>query len=165
MILYLLRHAIAMDQSEWRKADSDRPLTKEGAKKMKKAARGIRHLNINIDTIVSSPYRRAHDTALIVAKELKLKKELKISRMLTPDGDPKALVRHLIRDYRSWQSILLVGHEPYMSRLASFLTSGNDGMSLSLEKGGLLRLSADTLTYGRSATLEWSLPPKILRKL
>ncbi len=95
MNLYFLRHAIAADKTEWKGADSDRPLTKDGIRKMKKAAKGIKRLGIPVDWILTSPYRRAYDTAKIVAKELKLKKQLRLSKSLTPSGDPKPLVRHL----------------------------------------------------------------------
>src|SRR5438876_1221851 len=99
MNLYFLRHAIAADKASWKGSDADRPLTKEGMRKMKKGAKGIRRLDLPIDWILTSPYRRAYDTAAIVAKELKLKKSLKVSRMLTPDGDPKALARHLALNF------------------------------------------------------------------
>lgn len=163
--LYILRHGIAADKADWKGPDSDRPLTQEGIRKMKKAARGIRRLDLEIDWILTSPYRRAYDTALIAAKELKAKKKLKIVRSLAADGDPNALLRHLARDYRSWETVLLVGHEPYLSRLISVLISGDPNASLALSKGGLAKLTADSLTYGKCATLEWLLTPKTLKQL
>ena len=86
MNLYILRHAIAMDKTQWRRADSDRPLTKDGIKKMKKAAKGIKRLDLKLDWILTSPYRRAYDTAVIAAKALRLKKNLRIIKSLAPDG-------------------------------------------------------------------------------
>jgi len=97
-----------MDKGEWKGPDSDRPLTKEGLRKMKKAAKGMHHLNLKIDLILTSPFRRAYDTAVTVAKELKLKKKLRIIKSLAVDGDPKALVRYLALGFRSWESVLLV---------------------------------------------------------
>jgi phosphohistidine phosphatase len=165
MNLYILRHAAALDKKEWRKADSDRPLTKEGARKMGKAAKGLRRLDLQVDWILTSPYRRAYDTAVFVAKELRLKKKLRLWKSLAPDGDVKNLIRHLALDFRSWESVLLVGHEPYLSQLISVLTSGAPGSSLELDKGGLAKLSADSLTYGSCARLEWLLTSKILKKI
>jgi phosphohistidine phosphatase len=163
MKLYLLRHAIAAEKPAWHGSDSDRPLTKEGIRKMKKAAKGMRHLGLEIDWILTSPYRRAYDTALIAAEELKARKKLKITRLLAVDGDPKALMRHLALDFRSWESIMLVGHEPYLSRLIGTLIAGEAPVALQMDKGGLARLSADSLTYGPCATLEWLLPAKLLK--
>ncbi len=73
MNLYILRHAIALDPSEWKKSDSERPLSKEGIRKMKKAAKGMRRMDLHFDWILTSPFRRAYDTAQIVAKEFKAK--------------------------------------------------------------------------------------------
>jgi phosphohistidine phosphatase len=165
MNLYLLRHAIALDRSAWKKADSDRPLTDHGVRKMKRIARGVLALDVKVDAILTSPYRRAYDTAAIVARAMDAEAKLRISRSLASDGDPKALVRHLARDFRTWESILLVGHEPYLGRLAGTLTAGSPEVSLTLKKGGICLLAADALTYGRCATLEWLIPPRILRRL
>jgi phosphohistidine phosphatase len=165
MILYILRHAIAAEKTEWRGSDAERPLTKDGIRKMKKTARGIRKLGVTINWILTSPYRRAYDTAMIVAKELKMKKNLKSSRMLAVNGDPKALVRHLGRQFYSWESVMVVGHEPYLGQLIGRLTSGHAEGGPPLEKGGLARLSADSLEYDKCANLEWLLTPKILKKL
>jgi len=165
MNLYILRHAIAENKPKWKGPDSDRPLTKEGIQKMKKAAKGIRRLGILADWILTSPYRRAYDTAMILAKELKVKKQLKVSKMLAPDGDQKALVRHLGLNFRSWESVILVGHDPYLSQFISVLTSGTKQLALELDKGGLAKLTSDSLTYDQCARLEWLLTPKILKKL
>jgi phosphohistidine phosphatase len=165
MNLYMLRHGIAVDKPKWKGSDSDRPLTKEGIRKMKKGAKGIRRLGVHFDWILTSPFRRAYDTAKIVAKELKLKKRLKITQMLATDGDPKALVRHLGRHFRSWESVLIVGHEPYLGRLAGVLVTGREGSGLEHDKGGISKLTTDSLAYDQSAHLEWFLSAKILKKL
>ena len=165
MNLYLLRHGIAADKTEWKGPAVDRPLTKEGIHKMKKASKGIRRLNLKIDWILTSPYRRAYDTAMIAAKELNLKNKLKIIRSLAVDGDPKALVRHLALNFRTWESVMLVGHEPYLSQLISLLTSGTGGLVMEFDKGGLVKLNADFLAYDKCASLEWLLTPKILKQI
>ena len=166
MNLYFLRHGIALERTQWRKADAERPLTEEGVDKMEKIARGMRKgLGLEFDWILTSPYRRAYDTAQIVARQYKASKKMRLSKSLAPDGDPKNLMRHLALDFRSWEQILLVGHEPYMTRLISTLISGTQEATLDLKKGGLCALRADSLTYGRCATLEWWLTPKQLRRL
>src|ERR1700674_4988065 len=149
MNLYFLRHALAADKPAWKGPDSDRPLTKEGIRKMKRTAKGIRRLGFTVDWILTSPYRRAYDTAMIVAKELKLKKRLRLSKSLTPDGDPKPLVRHLALNFRTWESVMLVGHEPYLGQLIGILTSGTKEGAVQLNKGGLAKLSADSLMFDK----------------
>ena len=73
-------------------------------------------------------------------------------------------MRHLALNFRSWESILLVGHEPYLSQLISVLIGG-EKMRVDFKKGGLCGLSADSLAYGKCATLEWLMTLKILRAL
>src|SRR6476646_6009861 len=109
MNLYILRHAIAMEPAEWKKSDSERPLTKDGIRKMKKVAKGMRKAGVKFDWILTSPYRRAYDTAQIVAKEYDARKQLRLSKSLAVDGDPKTLVKHLALNFRIWESVLLVG--------------------------------------------------------
>ena len=165
MNLYLLRHAIALDKTDWSKSDAERPLTDKGRKKMAEAAKGMKRLGVAFDWMLTSPHRRAYDTAQIVAKEYKAEKKLRLSRSLMPDGDPKALMRHLALDFRAWETVLLVGHEPYLSKLIAVLIGGADAQ-FRLQKGRpVLSGRRRTLTYGRCATLEWLIPPKILRKL
>jgi phosphohistidine phosphatase len=165
MNLYLLRHGIAMDKDEWKGPDSDRPLTKEGVHKLKKAAKSLKHLNLKIDWILTSPFRRAYDTAMITAKALKLKKKLRIIKSLAVDGEPKVLVRYLSQNVHNWESVLLVGHEPYLSSLISTLIAGQVRTGLVLDKGGLAKLATDEITYDQSAHLEWLLTPKILKEI
>jgi phosphohistidine phosphatase SixA len=81
-----------------------------------------------------------------------------------PEGDPKTLMRHLALDFRSWESLLLVGHEPYLSKLTGVLVA-DQSVAMDLKKGGLCQLQAASLTYGRCATLQALYPPKALRKI
>ena len=132
---------------------------------MRKAARGLKRLKLKLDWILTSPYKRAYDTARIVADTLKAGKKLKIAKDLASSGDPKRLLRHLALDYRTKDSLMVVGHEPYLSRLVSVLIGAEKPIALDFKKGGLCRLDADSLHYGRCATLEWWLPPKLLKTI
>lgn len=165
MILYFLRHAIAKDKSHWNKPDSDRPLTSQGVHKMRKTAKGFKHLDLDPDWVLSSPFRRAYDTAVIAADALKIKKKLKVVEDLSSQGSPEQLIRHLARDYRATDTLLLVGHEPYLSKLISVLIGASGPLGLEFKKGGLCRLEAGPLRYGRCATLTWWVPPKLLKRL
>ncbi|MCL5020852.1 MAG: hypothetical protein M1339_04140 [Bacteroidetes bacterium] len=62
-------------------------------------------------------------------------------------------------DYSRRKEILLVGHEPADLSLPSVLISGRHGVSLKLKKGGPCKLSADSLRFGKCATLEWLMGP------
>ena len=58
------------------------------------------------------------------------------------------------------ESVLLVGHEPYLSGLISLLVSGKETFTVTMKKGGLCKLSTDSLHHGRCAALDWLLTPR-----
>lgn len=162
MILYIVRHAIAEQRNEniSQSEDSQRPLTDQGRKKFRKIARGLRELGTQIDLILTSPYLRAADTARILRKELEVDSDDLITLdALTPYGDAAQLVNEISLKYGTVEGLALVGHEPALSRLISMLLSGDPTLPISLKKGGICRLSAQNLTYGRCATLDWLLTP------
>jgi phosphohistidine phosphatase len=163
MNLYLLRHGIAVDPSapDFAK-DAERPLTPKGRRRLLQIAKAMGVLKISLDVILSSPYVRAKQTAEIVAKELKRRKKLKFSDELTPGGNPKSLIQQL-NDLRPQpKNILLVGHEPYLSKLIALLTAGNTSMEIDLKKGSLCKLETDSLRYARCATFVCLLAPRHL---
>jgi phosphohistidine phosphatase len=163
MNLYLLRHGIAVDPSapDFAK-DAERPLTPKGRRRLRQIAGAMGALKISFDVIFSSPYVRARQTAEIVAKELKQRKKLKFTDELTPGGNPKSLIQRLNELKPRPENILLVGHEPYLSKLIALLTAGNTSMEIDLKKGGLCKLETESLRYTRCATLAWLLTPRHL---
>ncbi len=121
-------------------------------------------VGLDFSLILSSPFLRARQTAEIVARSLKLKRRLAFSDALTPDGDPKTLIRQLSELKPAPENILLVGHEPYLSRLVALLISGGEPpRTMELKKGGLCKLETDSLRFGRCATLAWLLTPKQMK--
>lgn len=161
MNLYLLRHGIAVDPSEPNLAkDAERPLTPKGRRRLAQIAKAMTALKISFDVILASPYVRAAQTAEIVAKAHKRRKQLKFTDDLTPGGNPKLLIQ-LIGDLRPRpKNVLLVGHEPYLSRFIALLTAGNTNMEIDLRKGSLCTLETESLRYGRCATLVSLLAPR-----
>src|SRR5207253_10762292 len=143
------------------KKDSDRPLTKEGQEKTQQIAEAMLAMDLKFDLILSSPYVRARETAQIVAEELS--EEVTFTDHLVPDANPLELVRE-INDKKP-QRVLLVGHEPDLSRLVSLLVSGDTEAAIELKKGGVCKLTAEKLAFGQCATLNWLLTPKQLRQL
>ena len=160
MKLYLLRHGIAEQRMTVSgRADADRPLTPDGAKRMRRIAGKMEERGLSFDCILTSPFRRARQTARIVANVLELKKEPLTTPHLEPGGNLNALVDELRANYASMQHLLLVGHEPSLTTLISILVGGQSDLLITMKKGGLCRLSVDALQFGRCATLDWLLPP------
>ena len=166
MELYLLRHALAADRgTPGVEDDSRRPLTPEGRDKMHRIAMGMGTLGLSFDRIVSSPFERAKATAEIVAGALTKGGRLAFSEHLTPTGNPSLLVRELRRHRGPDQRLLVVGHEPFLSRFAGTLMGGGASVKLKFKKGGLGKLTIDRLEFGPCAELEWLLTPRHLTLL
>lgn len=163
MELYIMRHGLAVERGTASlEDDRERPLTAEGRKKLIRIAKGMKSIKLSCDLILSSPYVRARQTAEIVAKVLKAEKRLKFCDHLAADGDPEDLVDQLRSLFQSPRRVLLVGHEPYLSKLISVLLTGGPDLSLNLKKGSLGKLTVNKLSYQRCATLEWLLTPRQL---
>jgi phosphohistidine phosphatase len=166
MNIFFLRHGIAVERgTKGFEKDSERPLTSKGKRQLRKSAAGMKKMKLRFDLILSSPHERARRTAEIVADELKLKKRLKFTDALKYESDPEQLVAEMAGLKPMPGNILLVGHEPYLSRLASLLVSGNGDLAMDLKKGGLGKLETEGLHPGRCAQLAWLLTPKQMREM
>jgi phosphohistidine phosphatase len=164
--LFILRHAVAEDRDEERYPDdSIRPLSQKGKKKMRYIAESINQLGFSFDLILSSPYLRARQTAEISAQALFAGDRLFFSDHLAPSGNMLALMRELVAQDLEGKTILLVGHEPYLSNLISLLCAGDFRATMRLKKGGLCFLTAEKLIQGQCATLEWLLTPSMLLRM
>ena len=161
MNLYLLRHGLAVEPGEHGiHRDADRPLTAKGKAKLGKIAAAMQAIDLSFDLILSSPYLRARQTAEIVADSFNARKRVEFSEALTPNGSSRKLVDFINRSGPFSNGVLLVGHEPFLSELISLLVSGGTGFPVLMKKGGLCKLSTESLHNGRCATLEWLLTPK-----
>lgn len=164
MRVLIVRHALAGTRDEFArsgKPDAERPVTAEGKKKMRRAARGLRTLVPDIDRLVTSPYRRAVQTARIVAREYP-NMEPSVLEHLVPDVEPPVVARWL-RAQRGVGTVAVVGHEPQLSALAAYLLTRNSESILELEKGAACAI--DLPAAGRTGSLVWLLTAKQLRAL
>ena len=166
MQLYLMRHGIAADRAAGGRGadDRERPLTAKGIKRIEKAARGLVSLSLAFDKILTSPLERARHTAKIVAETLHCEDRLEEFQQLSPEHSVQDLITGLAH-HGGLKDILLVGHEPLLSRCASFLLSGKAGAEIRFKKGGLCCLEVDGMPPGESAVLLYALTPKQLRRL
>jgi phosphohistidine phosphatase len=179
MKIYLVRHAIAEAhgappdpaRAAAKKSkpfavdsDSDRALTEQGKSKMARAAQGLRKIKIGLDLVLTSPLRRARETAEIVAGELG---GVKIETLdaLAPGAEPSAIVTAL-RRLQNLQAVALVGHEPDLGHLASFLLAGSpNACHVNFKKGAVACLEGDFADGASSCSLLWLMPPKLLRAI
>lgn len=163
MELLIVRHGPAEERSLWAETgwpDSERPLTKDGRRKARDAARGLAELVDGVDLVATSPWTRAAKTAAFVAAAFDAK--VLALDALIPDR-PLADAVAWLKDRRE-KRIALVGHEPHLSRLASFLMTGRETSVLTLKKSQALLLDLRSGAPG-AARLSWSIPSKTLRKI
>jgi phosphohistidine phosphatase len=164
MELYILRHGLAGEHGDPRfPDDSQRPLTDKGREKLVVAVKAMQKLKLGFDLILSSPFKRASQTAEIVAKKY-TRSKFEFSDHLTPEGKPKNLIKQL-QQLENESSIVSVGHEPYLSEFISVLISGDTDCGLKLKKGGLCKLAVEDIKHGQCATLEWLLTPEQMEKI
>lgn len=167
MNLYLLRHGIAIPNDDPETVpDSDRPLSAKGIKRMRKAAKGLRRLGIPFDSVLTSPFVRARQTAEMVAQALGLGDHLEELSTLAPGHSASDLWTSLA-PYHDREHLLLIGHEPFLSTLLSYLLTHNEKHSIAVDfkKGGICRVEITALPPNKAGTLHWLLTPKQLRAL
>lgn len=165
MQLLLIRHAIAEDHDDFARTGKDdrlRPLTDEGRKKMKQAARGLRGLVPEIDLLATSPLTRAAQTAAIVDSVYGGLKEVEIEE-LSPEATPDEFLRWLRKQKAG--TLAAVGHEPSISLILSWLLTGTERRIFSFRKGGACLLDLPEEIGAGTATLQWAMAPAQLRQL
>ena len=164
VIIYLMRHGIAADPAP-EMSDADRALTPEGVRKTARVAAGLQKLDVNPDVILSSPLRRAEETARLVADGLDTHPPVELFPALTPGIAPHDMVKQL-RPHRSANQILLVGHQPDLGELASYLLAGAPTLvPLPFRKAGVAAIAVGALPPRRPGSLEWFLTPAQLRAI
>ncbi len=153
--LWLLRHAAAVDHAPSGR-DDDRELTPEGLLRARSVARGLAALEPGVTRILSSPFRRAIQTAEPAARALGI--EFSESRSLEPDRDPEEILREIAAGEGN---ALIVGHQPHLGALLGLLVGG-PGFEIPMKKAAVARVS---LTGRSSGSLKAYLPPRFLEKL
>jgi phosphohistidine phosphatase len=157
--IWLLRHAAAEDASESGR-DADRALTAEGEKRARAVARGLAALEPSIELVLTSPYRRARQTAEPAARSLDLERRLRESRSLEPGRDPQEILDELRAEKAA--GVLLVGHEPHLGALLGRVLAGRPMLTIPLKKAAAVRLTWDGTGAGE---LRAFLPARILERL
>jgi phosphohistidine phosphatase len=162
----LVRHAIAAerDDSKW-PDDRDRPLTKQGEDRMRRAAQGLGRIAAEADGVFSSPLARAWRTAEILHEEIGWPAPEAWSQ-LEPDR-PAAQAVLSLAPHAGAGRVALVGHEPQLSEIASYLLAGKGhrGVDLEMKKGGIACVGVDGEPGPGAGWLRWMATPRILRML
>jgi phosphohistidine phosphatase len=158
MQIYLLRHGIAEDARQGH-ADSERALTSEGREKLRRVLKRARAAGATPDLILSSPYRRAVETADVAVETLGYQGKVVRTRALLPEASPYDAWEE-VRSHHGQSSVLLASHEPLMSSLAAFLL-GSPALQVDMKKAALVRVDCDRLGPQPKGLLKWMLTPAV----
>lgn len=161
--IYVVRHAIAAERSEAWPDDAARPLTDDGAARMRAVVHGLATLRAEIDIVCTSPLVRAMQTAEILVRGLNSTPAMVTLAALAPDGAP-ARIADDIAGHAPERGIALVGHEPGIGAMAAWMIGARH--PLPLKKGAVCRVDlAEWPPAAGQGTLVWAATPKMLRAL
>lgn len=160
MILYLMRHANAGVRKDNPALDLKRGLVKEGKEQCMLMARVLNALDVQIDTVVSSPLKRALQTAQFVATEMGFEAKIEVSTALSPEADYNAFIK-MLDEYADRDGVLAVGHNPNLFKFLGRLITGNGGAAIRMRKGSVARLDLAK----HPPRLQWLVDARIARAI
>jgi phosphohistidine phosphatase len=158
MELYLLRHGAAEEASA-NTPDADRALTNDGRRKLRPVVEAAAAAGLEPSLILTSPLKRAVQTAEVARDVLKYKNDLLRTQALAP-GATAQQVWDEVRAHRDQRSMLLVGHNPLFSELSGYLL-GSDDVQVDFKKGAILRIDLEHFAAKPRGILRWYLTPKL----
>lgn len=158
MELYILRHGEAEPRDSGI-ADEDRALVKKGKADVRAVCEAALRANVEPQLILTSPLRRARETAEIAARVFK-ECPLQETDAMLPGADPREIWNESLG--LRMERVLAVGHEPHVGTLLSFLL-GSD-IAVDFKKGALVRIDVQGKGKPRGV-LKWVLTPRLARAL
>lgn len=161
MIIYFVRHASAGERTINPKKDEKRPLDRAGIEQCGYVGRALAALNAQPDVIVSSPLKRATQTASLIGNELGYEGKLQLEAAMRPEAS-FADFRRMLEKYSRYEAVMVVGHNPSITEfLARMVAKPGCEALIEFKKGAVARAE----TARRSAALNWFFTPKIAREL
>ncbi|MGA8314199.1 MAG: phosphoglycerate mutase family protein [Terriglobales bacterium] len=161
MIIYFLRHASAGVPVSNLKKDEKRALDETGVEQCGYVGRALAALDAQVDVILSSPLKRATQTASLVGNEMGYEGKLQLEDALRPSAS-FADFRRMLDKYAKRDAIMVVGHNPSLSEfLGRSISETGCEAGLDLKKGAVARVEMNR----NMGSLMWCITPKILRTL
>ncbi len=151
MHCYLVRHGEAKSERE----DPSRPLSDHGREEVTRVARHVGAMGLQIAEIRHSGKLRARQTAEILAEHLSPTRGLHEVEGLSPMDDPGEAQAEI---EQSREPLMIVGHLPHLSRLASALLRGDPESEIIQFKAGAIACLA---WVDGGFRLEWVLTPDL----
>ena len=163
MTVYLIRHARAAERGSEYPDDSQRPLIEKGHTQAETLAKVFETLGVTLDRLFSSPYIRAAQTAEPLSTCLKQGRRVQYLEALASD-DYTQLLYDLKEGLEVKDEVIaLVGHEPYLSELASLLLTDSQSLNTAFKKAAFMQLSGN-LAPGEM-TLHAFVPASVYKRI
>jgi phosphohistidine phosphatase len=161
MVIYFLRHASAGQPFDSPRKDEKRGLDKEGIEQCGWVGRFLAAADVQVEAIVSSPLKRAAQTAFLVGNEMGFEGKIQMEAALRPSGT-FAEFRAVLEKHRRQEAILVVGHNPNLSEFVGKMISVSGcEAAIDLKKGAVARVELRR----NSGELLWCVTPRVLRVL
>jgi len=161
MIIYFMRHANAGEKRADPAKDEKRPLDKDGVLQCRYIGALLAALDVQVDQIISSPLKRATQTASLIGNDISFDGRLQISDSLRPSATYDDF-RELVAACAKYEAIMVVGHNPNLTEFVSqVVTNGGSRKSIELKKGGVARVDFSP----KRSVLNWMVTPRLARAL
>lgn len=161
MIVYFLRHGNAGERRANAVQDEKRPLDKEGIEQCRYVGRVLNALDTHVDLIFSSPLKRATQSASMVGNEIAYEQKIEQVPALRPGAAYEAF-HDLLRRVGGLEAVMVVGHNPNLSRFLSLLvTGGLSDAAMEMKKGSVARVEMGP----KRSVLNWLVTPRLLKSV
>ncbi|OIQ48800.1 phosphohistidine phosphatase [Pseudodesulfovibrio hydrargyri] len=159
MLIHLMQHGACLPKE----VNPNQPLSPVGREQVEKTARAAAILGLRFQLVAASSKVRSIQTAEIMAETTGYPVERVVVTDAVKAMAPTADTLKFINEYEGLDSILIAGHLPSLSLLASAILSPGKSVDVRVENGGLMQFS---LPPGKSAgTLNWAMTPAQLTVL
>lgn len=159
MIIYFLRHANAGQKRLNPKKDEKRPLDDEGVRQCTQMGRVLSAMQVSVDAVISSPLKRATQTAALMANEIGYDGKLYLEDALRPEASYEQF-RDMLRKHSKAEAVMVVGHNPNFSEFLGHTIATNSNRSfVDMKKGAVAKVESEQ----KKMVLQWMLTPRLAR--
>ncbi len=162
MLVFVIRHAAAATSGSFAR-DCERPLTNDGIERMKRVAKGLKKIGVEVQSVFSSPFVRARETAEIVAKEIMAKPQVTECAELAGGRGAKEALGFIAKT--NAEQIAVVGHEPQLGDLVSLMVAGNSKTIVDMKKASVSCVECEGKAAAGEGILLWHLVPSVVEAL
>jgi phosphohistidine phosphatase len=158
MQVYLLRHGVA-EEDRSGVSDAERRLTEDGRRKLRQTLEIAAQADVQPSLILTSPLKRAVETAEIAQRVLRYKGQLEQTDALAPNSTVEQVWKE-IRSRSKESAIVLVGHNPMFADLGGYLL-GARNLQIDVKKGSIVRIDFENLSPQPKGILRWFLVARL----